>query len=130
MLVSFLFFLAVLSLTGHFPPQVGTDNPSAKDILDGNADADILQLDGLVYSNVSNRDWISEREYTKGEKIGEIKKQTTNTWWFWNLYASKLPAGTAVYTANGEEYGKGDAPLNVMVKRNGEWEVYQSLREG
>ncbi len=46
----FLVVLAVLYLTGNFPPNYGSvGNPTAKEILKGNPDADILKLDGLIY---------------------------------------------------------------------------------
>lgn len=129
-LTLFLVVLAGLTVTGNFPPNLGIGNPTAKDILEGNSDADILKLDGIIYSNASDSEWIQDNEYTRGEEIGEVKKETTNTWWYRNLYASQLPKGTKVYTTNGKEYKKGDSPILVIVRINNELLVYQSLVEG
>ncbi|MGP4071007.1 lipoprotein [Piscibacillus sp. B03] len=102
-----------------------TDNPSAKDILEGNPDADLIKLDGIIYSSNPQKD----RDYTKGVQIGEIKKQTTNTWWYRNLYASQLPKGTAVYSTK-DEYQDGDAPFVILVEVDGELVSYHALLEG
>ncbi|MFD2043825.1 hypothetical protein ACFSTA_07005 [Ornithinibacillus salinisoli] len=125
----FIVLLAVLSLTGSFP-HFGLGNPTAKEILNGNPNADILKLDGLIYSNASDLEWIKSKEYTKGDKIGEIKKQTTNTLWYRNFYASKLPKGTIIYDTNDREYTKGDAPMLIIIEHNNEILIYRSLVEG
>ena len=71
----------ILLITGC--SSATTENPTAKEILNDNSDADIIKYDGLIYSRNSN----IENDYSNGEKIGEIKKQTINTLWFGNLYA-------------------------------------------
>ncbi|MFB4169428.1 hypothetical protein [Virgibacillus sp. JSM 102003] len=122
--------MAALALTNTFPfNSGGIGNPTAKDILKGNPDADILKLDGLIYSNVSDREWLDDNRYTKGEKIGEIKKQTTATWWFRNFFATKLPKGTKIFMSNGKEYGE-YPPSLVIVEINNEELVYQAMVEG
>ncbi|WP_226036601.1 hypothetical protein [Aquibacillus saliphilus] len=126
-----LVVLVVLTLSRNFPLNSGKiGNPTAKEILTGNPDADILKLDGLVYSNASELEWIKDNEYTRGDQIGEIRKQTTNTWWYRNFSASKLQKGTKIYTSNDKEYKSGDAPVIVLVEGNNELLVYHSLREG
>ena len=104
-------------------------NPTAKEILDDNSDADIIKLDGLIYSRNTNSEIEPEDRYSKGVKIGEIKKKTTNTLFFRNLYASKLPKGTEVF-ATDEEYKSGDAPFVILVEINGELIEYNALVEG
>ena len=48
-------------------------NPTARDIIKENGDADIFQWnDGLVYSNASNTVSVQELGLTKGEELGEI----------------------------------------------------------
>lgn len=54
---------------------VTNGNPTPKDFLKDRK-ADIFVLDDIVYSNVENIDWVKELEYTIGEEIGEITKQT------------------------------------------------------
>lgn len=100
-------------------------NPTAIDILKTNRDADIIKLDGLIYSRLSN----PKDGYAKEEKIGEIKKKTTNTFWFRNLYSSKLPKGTEVYSTE-EDYESGDAPYVILIELNGELIEYQAIIEG
>lgn len=103
-------------------------NPTAKEILDGNNSADIIKLDGLIYQRDTNSSSKSQN-YSKGEKVGEIKKRTTNTWWYRNLYATKLSKGTEVFSTD-EEYKSGDAPFVILIEMDGELIVYHSLREG
>ncbi|MFG6147446.1 hypothetical protein [Halobacillus sp. B23F22_1] len=122
--------LAIVALAMIFQSHESAGNPTAKEILSENPDADILKLDGLIYSNASDREWIEEDNYTKNEPIGEVKKQTTNTWWYQNLYASKLPKGTKIYSVNDKEYSKGDAPAFSMVEKDHKEVIYQSLVEG
>jgi hypothetical protein len=131
--ISLIFVVCtMLILTGNFPSTnySSVGNPTAKEILKGNPDADILKLDRLIYYNVSDSESFNEDMYMKGEKIGEIKKKTTNTWLYLNLYASKLPKGTKVFATNEDDYNKGDAPMFVLVEFRNELLVYQSAREG
>jgi hypothetical protein len=119
----FLMLVFILLITGCSSGATG--NPTAKEILDDNSDADIIKLDGLIYSRSSN----TENDYSKGAKIGEIKKKTTNTLWFGNLYASKLSKGTEVFSIK-EEYKSGDAPFVILVEKDGELLDYHALIEG
>lgn len=117
----------VLLITGC--SSGATDNPTAKEILDGNSDADIIKLDGLIYSKNTNPETKLENGYSKGDKIGEIKKKTTNTWWYRSLFASKLPKGTEVFSAD-EDYKSGDAPFVILVEIDGKIIDYHALVEG
>ncbi|GAQ19861.1 AP-4 complex subunit beta-1-like [Oceanobacillus picturae] len=119
-----------MALTNKFPSGYHADNPTAKEVLSNNPNADIFQLDNVVYSNASDREWINAKVYTKGEFIGEVKKRTTKTWWYQNFYASQLPAGTKIYSRDEEGYQEGDAPGMVLVEYNNELLVYQALIEG
>src|SRR5690625_5743968 len=78
----------------------GYGNPTAKEILNDDSDADIIKVDDVIYLKADNK---PDGDYSKGEEIGEIKKKTANKWWFRNLYASKLDKGTKVYSID-EEY--------------------------
>ncbi|WP_246942341.1 hypothetical protein [Bacillus pinisoli] len=127
-LVFSLLFLGVV--TGTFNLSFGFGNLTVKEIVKNNPNADILLLDGIVFSNVTNADWVKENEYEKSQKIGIIKKQTTNTWWFRNFYAFKLPKGTKLFSVNGQTYEEGDAPYIILVELHDELLVYQALVEG
>ncbi|MFS0674268.1 hypothetical protein [Ornithinibacillus sp. 179-J 7C1 HS] len=126
----FFVLLIILSLKGSFPPSFSIGNPSAKDILEGNPDVDILMLDGLIYSEATNLEWFKESNYTKGSLIGEIKKQTFNPFWYQNFYATNLPEGSKIYSVSEKEYSKGDAPSIIIVEHNNEILIYHSLVEG
>ncbi len=128
-IVLFVVF-SYMALTDKFPSGYHADNLTAKEVLSNNPNADIFQLDNLVYSNASDREWIEAKEYTKGEMIGEVKKRTTKTWLYQNFYASQLPVGTKIYSGDEEGYQKGDAPGLVLVEYNNELLVYQALIEG
>ncbi|WP_181350303.1 hypothetical protein [Thalassobacillus sp. CUG 92003] len=129
-LALFIIVLAAFTLAGKFPLRSGPGNPTAHEILNNNPNADILKLDGVVYSNVSDRDWVERHDYNKNELIGEVKKQTNNTWWFRNYYASKLPKGTKIYSTNEGTYTKGDAPAFIIIEYDNALLIYQSLVEG
>ena len=72
-------------------------NPTPKEILSGNKNADIFVVEGIVYVNAENIEWVTELELFKGEKIGEIKNQTDNRKKYKDFTASKLPIGTEIY---------------------------------
>ncbi len=107
-----------------------TENPSAREILNGNADADIIKIEGLIYSNVTDNNWVKEQAYQLGDKIGEIKKQTNRRWFYRDYFASTLPRGTALYIREGDKHEEGEIPSTVLVKKNDEILVYQAMIEG
>lgn len=75
--------------------QIG--NPTAKEILLKNKAADIFALNGVVYSNAEDIEWVNEKELTLGQEVGEIKKQTNDSDAFENYTATKLTVGTKIY---------------------------------
>ncbi|MYL32525.1 hypothetical protein GLW08_07105 [Pontibacillus yanchengensis] len=105
-------------------------NPTARDIVKNNQDADILKLDGQVYGNGMDLEWVQDKEYEKGQKIGEVRNKTQNSWWFRDRYATKLPEGTALYTTGEEEYEKGNPPFHVLVEYNNKKLIYIAYIEG
>ncbi|MFC4404789.1 hypothetical protein [Gracilibacillus xinjiangensis] len=126
-----LFLLAGLALSGKFPPQFGVvNNPSAKEILEGNPDADIIQMGGLVYSNAAEEEWLVEMEYQLGEQINEIRKQTKQTWFYRNMFATRLPNGTPIYVPKGIEYNENEPPNIILAKIDEKIMVYKLLVEG
>jgi len=70
-------------------------NPTPKEILSENPQADIFQFNGIVYINASDVDWVMEQELKKGELVGEIKKVSSS--FFKDGTASILPVGTKLY---------------------------------
>ncbi|SDJ79324.1 hypothetical protein [Sediminibacillus albus] len=107
---TFLLFLVVLlvGLAGCGNSQENTQsevigNPTPEDFLeDGNAD--IFLLSGIVYSNVEHVDWVKELDYTIGEEVGEITKQTDKAEDFGNGTSNILPIGTKIYETDTQIY--------------------------
>ncbi|KGP91815.1 hypothetical protein N780_15695 [Pontibacillus chungwhensis BH030062] len=98
-------------------------NPTAEEILSKNNEADIFVLNGVVYSNAEDLEWVYEKELTLGKEVGEIKKQTQEGDEFENLSASKLPVGTEIYAPVEKE--------NIYIVKVNDKEIrYLGLREG
>ncbi|MEA3318638.1 MAG: hypothetical protein U9Q88_01335 [Bacillota bacterium] len=104
--------------------EATVENPTAKEVLSENSDADIIQLNGFIYSRTIDEK--NESGYVKGEKIGEIKEQSTSTWWFRDLYASKLSKGTEIFSTD----VVADVPTVILVEIDGELVEYHVLIEG
>nr|WP_216667922.1 hypothetical protein [Sporosarcina jiandibaonis] len=83
------------------PGSIG--NPTPKDFLK-DAGADIFVFEGIVYSNVEDVDWVKELDYTIGEEVGEIIKQTDKAISFGNGTSNKLPVGTKIYDTDTQIY--------------------------
>ncbi|MBM7660238.1 hypothetical protein JOC85_001005 [Bacillus mesophilus] len=128
-MIKYLKILVIIIVVLCLSACGSTGNPTAKEMLDVNNDADIIKLDDLIYSPNTNPDIKPEEGYSKGMKIGEIKMKTSNRYWFRNLYASKLPKGTEVFSTD-EVYKSGDAPLVILVEVDGELIDYHALVEG
>jgi len=104
-LISFILCLAILagcnqyegSSSGKSNEKYETHNPTAEEILSQNPDADIFQLNGIIYSNASNVEWVQAEELTIGETIGTITKQYTDGLTFEEEIATKLPVGTEIF---------------------------------
>ncbi|MEH7237825.1 hypothetical protein [Bacillus sp. JJ1562] len=80
-----------------------TGNPTPADFLD-NENADIFQLDGIVYSNAHDVDWVQELDYTVGEQVGEINTHSERAFRFSDGTASILPIGTKIYETDTPVY--------------------------
>lgn len=103
--------------------QGSTGNPTAEDILLNNKDADIFVLNGIVYKNAEDIDWVNSKKLTLGEEVVEIKKQTKDSEAFENGFATKLPIGTKIY----EPVEKGDIYIAIVEDKEMR---YLGLREG
>lgn len=122
-----------MSINKDLFPFINRDDryPTAREALNKDSDADIIRIDNRIYFR--NEDWHiiiprDPKNYNKGEEIGEIKKTTTNEWWFKNLYATKLEKGTTVYSDE-TEYRKGDAPFHILIEEDGDIVFYEKLIE-
>ncbi|MDQ0232605.1 hypothetical protein [Metabacillus malikii] len=101
---------------------------SAKDVLKQNSNADILQYDGFIYSNISELEWFKEEKerYIKHNLLGEIKKQSTSSLRFKDLTATKLPIGAKLYSTSENE-----KDLGILIVEDEEIDLYyMKLLEG
>lgn len=112
----------IITLTLLGCTNTSTGNPTPKDFLQYD-DADIFLLDGIVYSNARDVEWIQELEYTLGEKIGEITKQTSKARSFKNGTANKLAIGTKLYSTDSDS-------IIVIAIVNGKEIPYLKMIEG
>lgn len=124
-LVLFIFMIVFLVLLASCSADGG--KVTARDVLKGNEDADVLKYDGFMYNNVTDLEWFEEKKgnIQKGKEIGEIKKVTTNSLFFTDFSATKLPKGTTLYDTNDGETG-----VIIVETENGEILYYMQLLEG
>lgn len=101
-LIMLVFVVACSNSINPAQPQA-TGNPTPKDYLK-NGNADIFLLDGIVYSNVEDVGWVQELDYTIGEEVIEITKQSGKSQDFENGTSNKLPVGTKVYRTDTPVY--------------------------
>ncbi len=88
-MVSFAFFILIVS--GCSPGADEGGLLSRSQVLEMNPDADLIELeDGSVYKH--GVIWIEEKEYEKGEKIGEVKEGM----------ATEAPVGAVIYQTKDE----------------------------
>ncbi|MDC3417723.1 hypothetical protein [Aquibacillus salsiterrae] len=103
-----------------FSSSSSITNPTPKDYLQ-NDNADIFLLDGYVYSNAQDVEWVTELEYEVGDQIGEITKQADKASQFNNETANRLPIGTKIFETN--------TPAYIAIV-NGEEILYLKMVEG
>lgn len=104
--------------------EVSTHNPTAKDILIQNPNADIFLYEEIIYQNASAIEWIQLLELTIGESVGTIKNEYKDDLIFNEEMATKLPIGTEIY----KPLEKKGAIL--IVELNGREIRYYGLIEG
>jgi hypothetical protein len=101
---------------------------TAKEVLKHNLEADIFQYDGFIYSNISKVEWFKEekRTYIKQILLGKIQKQSTSSFGFNNLTATKLPVGAKIYSTSKKDKASGI----LIVEYKGKDLYYMKLLEG
>ncbi|MGE7695301.1 hypothetical protein ACQKNC_14475 [Lysinibacillus sp. NPDC094177] len=114
---SFLFLLLLTGCSSVIP-----DNPTAKTILKEDAQADILQLDQLIYIKVADQESLKKGNFIKEENIGKIKKTTTSLF-FKDFYATKLPVGSEIFATNDHD------TYTIIVEIDGKQILYKALVE-
>lgn len=119
LLLSILFILLV-GCNNDNSGSPSTSNPTARDYLEYD-NADIFLLDGYVFSNAQDVEWVTELEYKLGEQVGEITKQADKASSFKNGTANKLPVGTKIFAT--------DTPAYIVIF-DGEEIPYLKMTEG
>jgi hypothetical protein len=101
---------------------------TVKDVLKQNPEADIFQYNGFIYYNMTEVEWFEKEKekYTKHSLLGEIIKQSTSSYGFKDLSATKLLVGTKIYSTSENENDLGI----LIVEYEGKDLYYMQLLEG
>ncbi|MCM3667347.1 hypothetical protein M3204_23515 [Mesobacillus subterraneus] len=114
-----ILIIFLVSCNNNYLSSPSISNPTPKDYLK-NEDADIFLLDGYVFSNAEDVEWVTELEYELGGQVGEISKQADKASKFKNGTANKLPIGTKIFETNTPAYiaiiGEKEIPYLKMVE--------------
>lgn len=97
--------------------------PSAEDVIKGNKDADIFNLNDIVYE--TNIEWVDKLSVTKNKELGEIESNYifNSNDSFKNKMSTKLPIGSKIFSTNVRK----DL---LIVEYNGIKKRYYALTEG
>ena len=101
--------------------QSTSEKPTASEVLNQDAKADIFQFDDTIYK--SDVAWAEKTRVTQNEKVGEIKRRSSDKDAFDNGTATKLSKGTALYSTK----ERNDI---LLVSFNGKLKKYVALGEG
>lgn len=90
--------ISTLLLTGCGVADGG--KVTAKEVIKDYPEADILQYNGFIYSNMTDVEWFKQHQdqYIKNDLLGEIKQQSTSSFGFKEWSATMLPVGTKIYS--------------------------------
>ena len=116
---SVLLFLVLTGCSSVIP-----GNPTSQTILKKDPQADILQLDELIYIKASDQESLKKGDFIKEDKIGEIKKTTTSTLFFKDFCATKLPVGSEIFATNDHD------TYTIIAEIDGKQVLYTALVEG
>ncbi len=98
-------------------------NPTADEVLTKYKQTDIFLMNGIVYVNAEEIDWVKDLELTIGKEVMEISSQSNKGEDFIEGTASTLPIGTKIY----KPIEKGDIYIAII---NGKEIRYLGWREG
>ncbi|NTY09291.1 hypothetical protein EXW93_06740 [Exiguobacterium sp. JMULE1] len=101
--------------------QSTSEKPTASEVLSEDAKADIFQFNDTIYK--SDVAWAEKTEVTQNEKVGEIKRRSSDKDAFDNGTATKLYKGTVLYSTK----ERNDI---LLVSFNGKLKKYVALGEG
>ncbi|MBU9721378.1 MULTISPECIES: hypothetical protein [Bacillaceae] len=98
-----LLFLVCFVLLAAACGSGAIENPTSKEILENNPDADIFVYDGIVFSNASDLPYYQLDHSEKGNVLGEIKETTDKSKRFKDFTSTVLPIGTPLYSTTEEQ---------------------------
>lgn len=101
--------------------QSTSEKPTASEVLSEDSKADIFQFDDTIYK--SDIAWAEKTKVTQNEKVGEIKRRSSDKDAFNNGTATKLSKGIALYSTKERE----DI---LLVNFKGKFKKYVALGEG
>lgn len=101
--------------------QSTSEKPTAFEVLSEDSKADIFQFNDTIYQ--SDVAWAEKTEVTQKEKVGEIKRRSSDRDDFDNGTATKLSKGTALYSTK-------ERNEILIVSFNGKLKKYVALGEG
>lgn len=119
LIVFFAVTLIFLGCSNH--DQVTIDSINAAEVLEINPDADIFQLNGIIYE--TNIDWVDQLTLTKDAQMGKILINNETNTNFKDGTANKLPVGTIIFSVK-------ERDDIVIVEVNGELKKYLAIVEG
>lgn len=100
------FILTMMLVFSACSPTVGNGGPqqteiignaTAEEILARDPDADIFQLNGIVYLNAHDIEWVQEEVLEAGEAVGIIEQEYDENLPFEDGMATELPVGTKIF---------------------------------
>lgn len=98
-----------------------SEKPTAFEVLSEDSKADIFQFNDTIYQ--SDVAWAEKTEVTQKEKVGEIKRRSSDKDDFDNGTATKLSKGTVLYSTK-------ERNEILLVSFNGKLKKYVALGEG
>ncbi|WJY28269.1 hypothetical protein [Sporosarcina trichiuri] len=123
-----LMLLAAFALLLTACGDAGMGNPTAKNILKENPEADIVRVGSFVYT-ASEKPAAEMTNLEKGINIGKVKKTTDSPYFFHDFYASRLEKGSKIYST--DKHGSREDTLYILViEEDGELYEYYTLLEG
>ena len=93
---SFVLTIMIIVSLSSYSKQA---NSEARDILRLFPDADIIMWEEKIY--ITDVEWLENIDLERGEKIGNVTKQTKRARKFKNGASTHLPVGTEIYRAEG-----------------------------
>ena len=88
-----------LALAGCQSTAEAPELPTPENLYEQDSSIDLLVYEDTAYVNSADTDWVQEKTFEKGERIGEIKDSgVTEDFQDWD--STVLPEGTMIYESD------------------------------